>query len=308
MYEHLARLVTPIRNDIAVTFEFFPPRNEQADAELWQCINKLEPVGPNFVSVTYGAGGSTRERTHDTVRRILEETNLTPAAHLTITGASRSETDDIVDNYAALGVKHLVLLRGDPPSNSGGFVPHPDGYQNSLELIESVSARHSFDISVAAYPEDHPEASNEQQSLDYLKAKFDAGANRAITQFFFEAETYLRFVEKARDAGITAPIVPGILPITDYQRSAQFAKRCGIHVPPWIQSLFEGLEDEPETRELVAAAIAVELCSELMEHGVRAFHFYTLNRAELTRAICRALRFRPTRTSRLVQLPQRQVG
>ncbi len=299
MYENRSRLITPIRNDISVTFEFFPPKTDIAQTRLWECIDKLTPVGPNFVSVTYGADGSTRGRTHDTVHKLVTETGLKTAAHLTVAGASRAEIDEILDAYADMGVEHIVALRGDAPGNNGTFEPHPDGYANALELVEGIRKRHDFDISVAAYPEGHPDARSETEALDYLKAKIDAGANRAITQFFFDAETYLRFVDKARAAGITAPIVPGILPITDYRRTKDFADRCGTRVPLWIQELFKDLDDEPETRELVAAAIAVELCAELMEHGVRAFHFYTLNRAELTRAICRALRFRPARTSRL---------
>lgn len=299
MRENQSRLITPIRNDISVTFEFFPPKTEIAQTRLWECIDKLTPVGPNFVSVTYGADGSTRERTHETVRKLIDETGLQTAAHLTVAGASRREIDAILDDYAQIGVRHIVALRGDAPGNSGAFTPHPQGYANALELVEAIRQRHDFDISVAAYPEGHPDAQSEEQALEYLKAKIDAGANRAITQFFFDAETYLRFVDKARAAGITAPIVPGILPITDYRRTCEFAERCGTRVPLWMQALFEDLDDEPETRELVAAAIAVELCAELMEHGVRAFHFYTLNRAELTRAICRALRFRPARTGRL---------
>jgi len=290
---------TPIRNDISVSFELFPPKSPRSEKALWECVQKLEPVGPNFVSVTYGADGSTRDRTHATVSRLLNETGLTPAAHLTVADASREETNRIMAEYEALGVRHLVALRGDAPGNTGTFHPHPDGYRSALELVQAASDNHGFDISVAAYPEGHPDATDRRSELLYLKSKFEAGASRAITQFFFDVEVYLRFVEEARDIGITAPIIPGILPITEYEKTVRFAERCGTRVPLWIRNLFDGLDDDPETRELVATAIAVEQCAELMEHGVRSFHFYTLNRAELCHAICRTLRFRPVRTSRL---------
>ena len=290
--------LAPIRNQIDVTFEFFPPRTRAADARLWQCIDMLAPVGPNFVSVTYGADGHSRAQTVETVEKLVNNTQLPVAAHITAADASCDSLHQILDVYHALGLRHLVALRGDAPGHARSFVPHPHGYANALELVRGIRSRYDFDISVAAYPEGHPEAHSQSQALDYLKAKIDAGANRAITQFFFEAQTYLRFADAARAAGITAAIVPGILPITDFARVRGFAERCATQVPKWIGQLFEGLDDDPKTRELVALAIAVEQCAELMDNGVRTFHFYTLNRGDLTRAICRALRFRPQRARR----------
>ena len=276
-------------NHIEVSFEFSPPKTPEMEASLWQTIRSLAPLRPRFVSVTYGAGGSTRERTHATVRRIMEETDLEPAAHATCVAASRGEVDAVVRSYGGIGVRHIVALRGDPPEGSACFTPHPEGYRNAEELVRGIRALGDFEISVAAYPEVHPEAVSAQADLDNLKRKLDAGASRAITQFFFEPAVYLRFVDSVRAAGVTAPIVPGILPVTNFKRVREFARKCGASVPGWLAELFEGLDRDPTTRNLVAAWVAAEQCRKLQEYGVREFHFYTLNRAELTRSICHIL-------------------
>lgn len=276
-------------NHIEVSFEFSPPKTPEMEASLWQTIRSLAPLQPRFVSVTYGAGGGTRERTHATVRRIMEETDLEPAAHVTCVAASRGEVDAVVRSYGGIGVRHIVALRGDPPEGSACFTPHPEGYRNAEELVRGIRALGDFEISVAAYPEVHPEAVSAQADLDNLKRKLDAGASRAITQFFFEPAVYLRFVDRVRAAGVTAPIVPGILPVTNFKRVREFARKCGASVPGWLAELFEGLDRDPTTRNLVAAWVAAEQCRKLQEYGVREFHFYTLNRAELTRSICHIL-------------------
>ena len=276
-------------NHIEVSFEFSPPKTPEMEASLWQTIRSLAPLRPRFVSVTYGAGGSTRERTHATVRRIMEETDLEPAAHVTCVAASRGEVDAVVRSYGCIGVRHIVALRGDPPEGSACFTPHPEGYRNAEELVRGIRALGDFEISVAAYPEVHPEAVSAQADLDNLKRKLDAGASRAISQFFFEPAVYLRFVDRVRAAGVTAPIVPGILPVTNFKRVREFARKCGASVPGWLAELFEGLDRDPTTRNLVAAWVAAEQCRKLQEYGVREFHFYTLNRAELTRSICHIL-------------------
>ena len=276
-------------NALEISFEFSPPKTPEMEASLWQAIRSLAPLRPRFVSVTYGAGGSTRERTHATVRRIMEETDLEPAAHVTCVAASRGEVDAVVRSYGGMGVRHIVALRGDPPEGSACFTPHPEGYRNAEELVRGIRALGDFEISVAAYPEVHPEAVSAQADLDNLKRKLDAGASRAITQFFFEPAVYLRFVERARAAGVSAPIVPGILPVTNFKRVREFARKCGASVPGWLAELFEGLDGDPTTRNLVAAWVAAEQCRKLQEYGVREFHFYTLNRAELTRSICHIL-------------------
>jgi methylenetetrahydrofolate reductase (NADPH) len=276
-------------NAIEISFEFSPPRTAEMEASLWRAIRSLAPLRPRFVSVTYGAGGSTRERTHATVQRILHETDLEPAAHLTCVEATRAEVNAVVQSYRAIGVRHIVALRGDPPEGSVRFTPHPQGYRNAEELVRSIRAIADFEISVAAYPEVHPEALSPQADLDNLKRKLDAGASRAITQFFFDSEVYLRFVDRARAAGIGAPIVPGILPVTNFKRVRDFARKCGANVPQWLAELFDGLDNDPTTRNLVAAWVAADQCRKLQEHGVREFHFYTLNRAELTRSICHIL-------------------
>ncbi len=274
-----------------VSFEFFPPKTEAMEQTLWLAIQRLAPLGPRCVSVTSGAGGSTRQRTHATVRRILEETNLTPAAHLTCIGASRAEVDEVARGYAQMGVRHLVALRGDIPPEGLGV--HPEGYRYASELVEGLARIANFDLSVAAYPEVHPEAGSAAADLDALKRKIDAGATRAITNFFFDADTYLRFVERVRAAGIVVPIVPGILPVTNFAQVVKFAGQNKVAVPQKLAERFAGLDDDPETRRLVAITTAAELCQKLQTEGVNEFHFYTLNRAELTFALCHLLGVRP---------------
>ncbi len=286
-------VITPIKPEIAISFEFFPPHTAKMEQVLWQSIERLAPLSPRFVSVTYGAGGSTRERTHTTVKRILNETNLTPAAHLTCVAASRAEVDAVVRNYQAIGVRHIVALRGDPPEQQQRFQPHSDGYANAAALVAGIRQIGDFEISVAAFPEVHPDARSAKADLDNLKRKIDAGANRAITQFFFDVEIYLRFIERVRATGIGMPIVPGILPVTNFATLKRFARICGANVPNWLACLFEGLDNDPETRQLVAATVAAEQCTRLKEQGVNEFHFYTLNRAALTQAICHILGVRP---------------
>ncbi len=278
---------------IEASFEFFPPNSEKMEAQLWAAVERLAPFGPRFVSVTYGAGGSTRARTHATVERIRRETDLEPAAHLTCVGASRAEVDEVARRYHAAGIHHIVALRGDPPKGETHYQPHPVGYPHAVDLVAGLSRIADFEISVAAYPEIHPEALNAASDLDNLKRKIDAGASRAITQFFFDSDDYLRFIDKARAEGITVPIVPGILPVTNFRTVARFAAACGANVPAWLASQFEGLDDDPETRKLVAASVAAEQCRGLQAAGIDEFHFYTLNRADLTYAICHILGLRP---------------
>ena len=282
-------LFADLRGDIAVSFEFFPPKTEKMEETLWDSIKTLEPLEPRFVSVTYGAGGSTRERTHATVSRLVRETTLTPAAHLTCVDASRGEIDDVARAYWDAGVRHIVALRGDPPRAGERFVPHPDGYENAAALVAGLPRIGDFEISVAAYPEMHPEAASVVQDLDNLKRKLDAGAHRAITQFFFEPETYFRFRDNAAAAGLSAEIVPGILPVSNFAQTKRMAEMCGTAIPGWMGRLFEGLEERPAARGLVAATVAAEFCRRLYAGGVREFHFYTLNRADLSYAICHML-------------------
>lgn len=282
-------LFADARGDIAVSFEFFPPKTEKMAETLWESIQTLAPLHPRFVSVTYGAGGSTRERTHATVERILKETDLTPAAHLTCVGASRDEIDSIARDYWNLGVRHLVALRGDPPEPGAKFEPHPDGYANAAELVAGLKRIAPFDISVAAYPEMHPDSSSRAADLDNLKRKVDAGADRAITQFFFSAGSFFEFRDDAAAAGIDIELVPGILPVTNVATTRRFAGQCGASIPQWLDEMFEGLDDLPSARQLISAAVAAELCGQLYAGGVRCFHFYTLNRAELSYAICHLL-------------------
>lgn len=278
---------------INVSFEFFPPKSPEMEEALWQAIQRLEPIQPHFVSVTYGAGGTTRQRTHATVARILAETNLRPAAHLTCVGASRAEIDDVVQGYWDLGVRHIVALRGDPPAGVGAqFEPHPEGYQTSADLVAGIRRIGDFEITVSAYPEKHPEAASFDQDIDALKAKIDAGATRAITQFFFENDCYLRYLDKVRARGIDIPIVPGLVPVQNFKQTASFAARTGAGVPAWLAARFEGLDDDPATRRLVAAAVAAEQALDLVDHGVREFHFYTMNKADLVFAICHLLGLR----------------
>jgi methylenetetrahydrofolate reductase (NADPH) len=279
--------------DIEVSFEFFPPKTEKMEATLWESIKTLEPLGPRFVSVTYGAGGSTRERTHATVARIVRETGLTPAAHLTCVAATKGEIDDIAREYWAAGVRHIVALRGDPPEAGQAYATHPGGYANAAALVEGLKKVAPFDISVAAYPECHPDSTDRAADLDNLKRKIDAGADRAITQFFFSPECFLRFRDEAAAAGIDAEIVPGILPVSNVAQTRKFAGLCGAAIPDWMDRLFEGLDALPDARKLVAATVAAELCAQLYAGGVRHFHFYTLNRAELAYAICHLLGVRP---------------
>lgn len=278
---------------LRVSFEFFPPKTPEMEGRLWAAIKRLEPLGPLFVSVTYGAGGSTRERTHNTVRRILSETSLTPAAHLTCVGATREEVDEVARAYWANGVRHIVALRGDVPDGSGAYCPHPGGYPYAIDLVRGLKRIANFEISVAAYPETHPAAESPAADLDNLKRKVDAGADRAITQYFFDEGVYLRFLERARRAGITMPIVPGILPVTNFKQVTAFSKACGATIPHWLAALFEGLDEDHETRRLVAATVAAEQCRVLQANGIDEFHFYTLNRADLTYAISHILGLRP---------------
>jgi methylenetetrahydrofolate reductase (NADPH) len=274
---------------VTVSFEFFPPNDAAMETTLWESIQRLAPLAPRFVSVTYGADGSTRERTHNVVTRMMRETALTPAPHLTCVGAPRGEILDIARGYWDAGVRHIVALRGDAPAGQAGYAPHPDGFAYAVDLVKGLKGVGDFDISVAAYPEVHPEAPSAQFDLDALRAKLDAGASRAITQFFFDTDKYLRFRDRCAAAGIVAPIVPGILPITRFPQMLRFAKRCGASVPDALAHRFDGLDDDPETRRLIAASFAIEQVRRLQEHGVQEFHFYTLNRAELTYAICHAL-------------------
>ena len=272
-----------------VSFEFFPPKTAEMEGKLWSAIRRLEALRPSFVSVTYGAGGTTRQRTHATVERLIAETDLTPAAHLTCVGARRHEIDAVARRYWAAGVRHLVALRGDPPKGAAGYRPHPDGYPFAADLVAGLKRVADFEISVACYPEVHPEAASAEADLDNLKRKLDNGATRAISQFFLDTGAFLRFRERAAASGISAPIVPGLLPITNVTRTLAFARDCGTQVPDWFAPLFDGLDDDPETRMCVAAAIAAEQCRLLQAEGVEEFHFYTLNRAELTRAVCRMI-------------------
>lgn len=277
----------------AVSFEFFPPHTEKMEATLWQSIERLAGLKPQFVSVTYGADGSTRERTHTAVARIMSATQLTAAPHLTCIGASRGEIDDIAREYWDMGVRHLVALRGDAAKGSGGYVPQADGYAYAADLVEGLKRVADFDISVAAYPEVHPEAPDAVFDLDNLKRKLDAGASRAITQFFFNAEVFLGFRDRCGQAGIESSIVPGILPITRFPQLERFAEMCGASVPDWLRQRFAGLEDDAQTRQMIAASVAIEQVQKLQSNGIDEFHFYTLNRSELTYAICHALGVRP---------------
>ncbi len=279
--------------DIQVSFEFFPPKDEQMEQTLWRSIARLAPLQPRFVSVTYGADGSTRERTHRVVMRILRETTLTGAPHLTCVGAPRDEVLSIAREYWNQGIRHIVALRGDPPRGASGYEPHPNGFPYAVELVRGLKQVGDFDISVAAYPETHPEAPSASFDLDNLKRKVDAGATRAITQFFFETDRYLRFRDRCVQHGIEVSIVPGILPITRFPQMLRFAKMCGATVPAWLHERFDGLDEDPETRRLIAASVAIDQVRKLQRHGVREFHFYTLNRAQLTYAICHALGIRP---------------
>jgi methylenetetrahydrofolate reductase (NADPH) len=280
--------------DLAVSFEFFPPKTEEAEKTLWDSIARLLPLEPRFVSVTYGAGGSTRERTHQTVTRLVRETNIPPAAHLTCVAASRGEVDDVARAYWDAGVRHIVALRGDPTTGIGtSYTPHPGGYAYANDLVGGLKKVGDFEISVACYPETHPESRSLEADIDIIKAKVDAGADRAITQFFFDNDVFERYVERVRRAGIELPIVPGIAPVHSFSAVSNFAKRAGASVPNWLAHRFEGLENDPATRQLVAAAVAAEQVLDLVDRGVDQFHFYTMNRADLVYAICHLLGLRP---------------
>ena len=278
-----------------VSFEFSPPKTAEAEENLWAAIRRLEPLGPSFVSVTYGAGGSTRDRTHRTVMRMLTETTLKPAAHLTCVEASRAEVDEVISDYWASGIRHIVALRGDPPGQIGGtYSPRDDGYANATELTAGIRAIAPFEVSVGLYPHVHPESPSISHDIDVLKAKIDAGATRAITQFFYDVDAFLRFMDRVRKAGVTIPISPGIMPVSNYAGLKKMSGPIGIELPAWLGNLFEGLDKDPETRRLIAGSLASEMCARLAEEGFEDFHFYTLNRADLTYAICRVLGVRET--------------
>jgi methylenetetrahydrofolate reductase (NADPH) len=289
-----SRFVGDRAHPIRVSYEFFPPRTEEMEQTLWASITRLAPLAPSFVSVTYGAGGSTRERTHATVKRILTETNLVPAAHVTCVAATRAEVDTVVANYVAAGVRHIVALRGDPPEGAGTrYAPHPDGYVNAADLVKGIKRIADVEVSVSAYPERHPNSPTVKADIDMLKAKIDAGATRAITQFFFDNDLYLRYLDRVHARGITIPIVPGILPVQNFKQVKAFAARCGASVPQWLAERFAGLDDDVATRKLIAAAVAAEQVIDLVDRGVTDFHFYTMNRADLVYAICHLLGLRP---------------
>lgn len=287
----------PLTDQVQVSFEFFPPHSEQMQETLWNSIQRLKSFAPAFVSVTYGADGSTRERTHEVVQRIVSETDLTVAPHLTCVNATRGEIDDIAREYWDMGIRHLVALRGDPPAGTGKYVPAPGGYDYACDLVAGLKKIADFDISVAAYPEVHPEAPGPDFDLDNLKRKLDAGASRAITQFFFESETFLRFRDRCAAAGIDSALVPGILPITRFAQMTKFAAQCGASVPEWLSERFDGIDDDAEARNAVAADVAIEQVRRLQAEGVEVFHFYTLNRSQLTVAICLALGMRPNKVA-----------
>jgi len=279
---------------LKVSFEFFPPKSEAMEKTLWEAVTRLAPLRPSFFSVTYGAGGSTRQRTHDTVVRLKQETGIEPAAHLTCVAATKGEIDDVAHAYWDAGIRHVVALRGDPPSGMGGkYSAHPGGYANAAELIAGLKKIGPFQISAAGYPEKHPDSADDKADLENLKRKVDAGADRCITQFFFEADDFLRFRDRAAAAGVNVPIVPGVMPVSNFQSVARIAGLCGSKVPAWLAHLFDGLDDDLETRRMIAATVAGDLCRRLHNEGVEQFHFYTLNRADLTFAICHLLGVRP---------------
>jgi methylenetetrahydrofolate reductase (NADPH) len=289
------------RSRIHVSFEFFPPRTEEMEQVLWEAIARLAPLAPSFVSVTYGAGGSTRERTHATVKRVLSETNLVPAAHLTCVAATCAEVDEVVRGYWGAGVRHIVALRGDPTGGVGErYAPHPAGYENGAALVAGIKRVADFEVSVSAYPEKHPDSRDVEADIDMLKAKVDAGASRAITQFFFENDLYFRYLDRVRARGIRLPVVPGILPVQNFKQAKNFAERAGATVPRWLAERFDGLDQDVATRKLIAAAVAAEQVLDLVDRGVTDFHFYTMNRADLVYAICHLLGLRPA--------PQREAA
>ena len=272
----------------SISFEFFPPKSAETEAKLWDVVNKLSVIGPDFVSITYGAGGSTRDRTHKCVKQIVTKTDLKPAAHLTCVAASKSEVDEVIEDYANAGVKHIVALRGDMP-DMAAFSPHPDGYSGSVELVESLAKRGGFDITVSAYPEKHPESDNMQTDIDLLKAKIDAGATRAITQFVFDTEQYYRFRDLLADNQINIPVIPGIMPTTNFKGVLRMSEACGASVPEWMKNKFDGLDEDLESRRALAIEIAIDQCRDLINSGFENLHFYTLNQATVTKAVCNAL-------------------
>lgn len=278
---------------LLVSFEFFPPKTSEAEEKLWACVLALAPLMPIFVSVTYGAGGSTRERTHQTVKRIKDETSLLPAAHLTCVGASRAEIDEVARGYWDAGIRHIVALRGDPPQGTGKYAPHPEGYRYAADLIKGVRAIGNFEISVATFPEKHPESKSFEEDMEVLKGKQAAGAVRAITQYFFDTDHYLRLRDRAVKAGITIPLVPGLVPIGNFAQIKRFSAMCGASIPPWLSEQFEGLDESPAKRDAAAIALATRQCDILCKEGVKQVHFYTLNRADLTTAICGNLGIKP---------------
>jgi methylenetetrahydrofolate reductase (NADH) len=279
---------------IRVSFEFFPPKSEEMEKTLWEAISRLAPLAPHFVSVTYGAGGSTRERTHATVKRILGETALVPAAHLTCVGATCAEVDAVIDAYCAAGVRHIVALRGDPAGGIGErYAPHPGGYSNAAALVTGIKRIADVEVSVSAYPEKHPDSPTVAADIDMLAAKVDAGATRAITQFFFDNDLFFRYLDRVRARGIAVPVVPGILPVQNFKQTRNFAARCGASVPDWLAGRFDGLDEDAATRKLIAAAVAAEQVLDLVDRGVTDFHFYTMNRADLVYAVCHLLGLRP---------------
>jgi methylenetetrahydrofolate reductase (NADH) len=292
----LSRTAKADAGRLHVSFEFFPPKTAEMEQSLWDSIARLAPLNPNFVSVTYGAGGSTRERTHATVKRILADTMLTPAAHLTCVAATRADIDAVIEAYVKAGVRHIVALRGDPIGGLGdSYAPHPGGYRNAADLVAGIKRISNLEVSVSAYPEKHPESPSVEADIDMLKAKMDAGATRAMTQFFFDNAHYFRYLDRVRAAGIAIPIVPGILPVQNFKQVKNFAARAGASVPDWLAERFAGLDDDPATRKLIAAAVAAEQVVNLVDHGVTDFHFYTMNRADLVYAICHLLGLRPDR-------------
>jgi methylenetetrahydrofolate reductase (NADPH) len=290
-----SELPSPANTPVAVSFEFFPPKTPEMETQLWNAIRRLAPLRPAFVSVTYGAGGSTRDRTHATVKRIVEETELRPAAHLTCVGATRAEIDSVIRDYWDAGVRHIVALRGDMPEPGQTYRGHPDGYQSTAELVAGIRAIAPFEVSVSAYPEKHPDSSSLEADIETLKAKIEAGATRAITQFAFDNEQVLRLRERAQRAGIGVPIVPGLMPTTNFKGVRRMAGRCGATVPGWLCELYEGLDEDVESRKLIASAVLAEQVQKLREHGFSQFHFYTLNQAELTFAVCNMLGIKPAK-------------
>jgi methylenetetrahydrofolate reductase (NADPH) len=293
--------ISPNPKPISVSFEFFPPKTEKMQEQLWECIHRLAPLHPSFVSVTYGAGGSTRERTHATVKRIVLETSLTPAAHLTCVGASRGEVNDVIRSYWEAGVRHIVALRGDMPELGAAYRPHPEGYQSTPDLIQGIRQIGDFEVSVSAYPEGHPESPSCEADIELLKRKVEAGATRAITQFAFDTERHARFLEAVRKAGINIPVIPGIMPTTNFKGTKRMAERCGASIPKWLEDYYVGLDDELDTRKLIAAYVAAEQVNRLRAYGFDRFHFYTLNQADLTFAICHVLGLCPSHVPALAQ-------